>query len=217
MTSNAKPAPVQDASVSCWDFPLVDKMEEDPEKREDFKTRIARLEKEAYEKGFEQGQRDGLALEKSKMEEIEKQLTTLFEGLRDLKTQIYSESEGEILKLVIIVARKLIGEEIRMNSRIIGNTIRSALSFITDRRRVKIIISPDDMEEVRRILPDLSKLTKGGFFQLVEDNAIERGGCVLETGFGRINATIEDQLDVLEEEIENQFHSSMGAAGATLP
>ncbi len=207
----------EDPSVCSWTLPVVEKDDEDPGKKEDLKTKLARLEKEAYEKGFEQGQRDGLALEKIKLEEMGKQLETLFIGLRDLKPQIYSESEGEILKLVIMVAKKIINEEIRISDTVIGHTIKSALSFLIDKRKIQILISPDDMEEVRRILPDLSILTKGGHFQLTEDNGITKGGCVLETGFGRINATIEDQLSTLEEEIENRYKISMGNKDGTLP
>ncbi len=61
------------------------------------------------------------------------------------------------------------------------------------------------MEEVRKILPDLSKISRGGQFQVVEDNAIERGGCILETGFGKINSLIIDQIETLEEEIDRLF------------
>jgi flagellar biosynthesis/type III secretory pathway protein FliH len=195
----------QNSSVSSWSFPVIEKEDEDSGEKEDLKTKLARLEKEAYEKGFEQGQRDGLALEKSKMEEFGKQLETLFTGLRDLKPLIYSESEGEILKLAIMIARKIIHEEIKTDNRVIVNTIKSALSFLVDKRKLKILINPDDMEEVRSILPDLSRLTKGGHFQLTEDHTIDKGGCILETGFGRINATIVDQLSMLEEEIENRY------------
>ena len=70
------------------------------------------------------------------------------------------------------------------------------------------------MEEVRRILPDLSKLTKGGHFQLIEDRSVERGGCVLETGFGRVNCLIDDQFAILEEEIEKQYKAAMGTHNA---
>ena len=205
----------RDSSVSCWSFPVVEKPDEDSEKKDDVKTRIARLEKEAYEKGFEQGQRDGLALEKSKMDEMTKQLEALFAGLRDLKPQIYSESEEEILKLVLLIARKVVREEISINRKVIGNTIKAALSYLTEKRKIKIIISPDDMEEVKTLLPDLSRLTKGGYFQLMEDNAMEKGGCTLETGFGRINGTIEDQLGMIEEEIKNHFQSAKEAPGAS--
>jgi flagellar biosynthesis/type III secretory pathway protein FliH len=43
---------------------------------------------------------------------------------------------------------------------------------------------------------------------------MEKGGCALETGFGRINGTIEDQLGMIEEEIKNQLQSAKEAPGA---
>ena len=197
-----------DPSVSSWNLPVVEKIEDISEKLEDLKAKLARLEREAYEKGFEQGQKDGLALEKSKTEEMARQMDKLFKGLRDLKPQIYSESEGELLKLAFLVVRKIVGEEVKTNPEVIGNTIRTAFKFLVDKRKVKIIINPDDMEDVRRIMPDLSKLSKGGSFQLTEDHSIEKGGCILETGFGRVNATIDDQIKNLEEEIEQEYFSA---------
>ncbi|MBN1626258.1 MAG: hypothetical protein JW944_07010 [Deltaproteobacteria bacterium] len=196
--------------VSSWDFPLVEQEESHDNKKEDFKERLARLEKEAYEKGFEQGQKDGFALEKRKMEEVKKQIEEMLVGLRDLKPRIYSEAEEELLKLVMLVARKVTGEEVRNNSGIIGNTIKNAMKFLSDKRKVRIILSPDDMDEVKKLLPDISAITKGGQFQLSEDKAVSRGGCILETGFGRINACIEDQLDNLEKEIDRLYKSGSG-------
>ena len=196
--------------VSSWDLPQVEENESVYDEKEDFKEKLARLEREAYEKGFEQGQRDGLALEKRKMEEVRKQIDEMFVGLRDLKPRIYAEAEGELLKLAMLIARKVIGEEIKANNGVIGNTIKSAMKFISDKRKVRIILNPDDMEEVKKLLPDISMITKGGHFQLSEDKAVNRGGCILETGFGRINACIEDQLGNLEKEIERQYHLASG-------
>jgi len=197
-------------SVSSWDLPNVDQEETAPVQKENFKDKLARLEKDAYERGFEQGQRDGLALEKRKLDEVRKQIEDMFASLRDLKPKIYAEAEGELLKLVMLIARKVIGQEIKTNSAIIGNTIKSAMKFLTDKRKIRIILNPDDTEEVKKILPDISAVTKGGFFQLSEDKGVSRGGCVLETGFGKINACIDDQLAALEEEIERQFRASVG-------
>jgi flagellar assembly protein FliH len=200
--------PILDSSVASWEFPLIERKTKESEE-EDFKAKIAKIEKEAYEKGFEQGHKDGLMLEEKKLEEMGKELEALFTGLRDLKEQIYRESEGEVLKISILTAKKIIGEEIRTNQNIISNNIRSALNFLTDKRKLKIIINPEDMEDVRRILPDIAGITRGGQLQLSEDNSIRKGGCILETGFGRINATIEDQIRILEEELEDQYRAKM--------
>jgi flagellar assembly protein FliH len=197
-------------AVSSWDLPMVEQDEKTYEHKEDFKAKLARLEKEAYEKGFEQGQRDGFALEKRKIEEVRKQVEDMFMSLRDLKPGIYAESEGELLKLAMLMTRKIIGEEIKINSGIIGSTIKSAMKFLTDKRKVRIILNPDDMDEVKKLLPDISSITKGGHFQLSEDRAINRGGCILETGFGKINACIEDQIINLEKEIDRQYGAISG-------
>ena len=197
-------------SVSSWDLPQIECEDGNYEYKEDFKARLARLEKEAYEKGFEQGQRDGLALEKRKIEEVRRQIEDMLIGIRDLKPVIYAEAEGELLKIVMLIARKVIGEELKEKRGIIRHTIKSAMKFLSDKRKIRIILNPDDMEEVKKILPDISMITKGGQFQLSEDKAVNRGGCILETGFGKINACIEDQLNNLEKEIERQYLTVSG-------
>jgi flagellar assembly protein FliH len=190
-------------SVISWNFPAIEK--EDPTTEEDFKTKIARLEREAYEEGFAQGQRDGLDLEKSKMEEMGRQYEALLAELRDLKTHIFRDSEGEMLRVIELIVKKIIGEEIKTGEAIIKHTIQKAAKFLSDRGKVRIIINPDDMEEVKKMLPDLSRLTKGGKFQLTEDPSVGKGGCMLETGFGRVNATIEDQLDEIIKVIDKEY------------
>lgn len=195
-----------DSSVTSWNFPVVER--EDQETTEDFKTRIARLEKKAYEEGFAQGQKDGLDLEKSKLEEMGKQYEALLCELRDLKVKIYSDSEGEMLQLIELISKKIIGEEIKTGESIIRHSIKSAAKFLTDKRKVRIIINPDDMEEAKKMLPDLAKLAKGGHFQLTEDNSVGKGGCILETGFGRINATIDDQFDEIIKVIDKEYYMS---------
>jgi len=192
-----------DDSVVSWSFPAIER--EDPTTEEDFKSKISRLEREAYEKGFAQGQKDGLDLVKSKMEEMGKQYEALLAELRDLKIHILRDSEGEMLRLIEIIAKKIIGEEIKTTEAVIRHSIKSAAKFLTDKRKVRIIINPDDMEEVKKMLPDLSRLTKGGNFQLTEDPSIGKGGCMLETGFGRVNATIEDQIDELIKVIDKEY------------
>jgi flagellar assembly protein FliH len=193
----------ENSNIISWNLPVIES--EDPTAKEDFKARIARLEREAYEKGFEQGQKDGLDLEKSKLEEMGKQYEALLLELRDLKIKIFNESEGEMLRIIELMLRKIIGEETKTNNAVIRHCITSAVKFLTDKRKVRIIINPDDMEEVKKMLPDLARLTKGGNFQLMEDPSIGKGGCFLETGFGRINATIDDQLDEMIKVINKEY------------
>ncbi|MBN1107097.1 MAG: hypothetical protein JXL84_27085 [Deltaproteobacteria bacterium] len=174
----------------------------DAEKEEDPKQRLARIEREAYEKGFAQGQKDGMALEQRQMEERGKQLAALIDVLGRLREQIYAEAEGELIKLSLTIAKKIIRSELKAGNHLIEETIRSAMKLLVDRSHVRIRISPADMEEVTRLVPALAAGAQAGRLQIVEDSVVERGGCILETGFGSVNAGIEDQLSVVEEELE---------------
>ena len=215
------------SSVTEWTLPSMKVQNKETEK-EDFKTKQARLEKEAYEKGFEQGENAGLALakamEKEKIEELVREnekLTTeikaLLSEINNLKPKLYSESEEELLKLSIILAKTIIKTEVQTNQGIIGNSIRAALKFLADKRQIRIIINPGDMDNVKKILPEIAQITKGGRFQVTEDNNVSKGGCILETGFGKINASIEDQLEMLEEELTQLYDANQGVPNGNLP
>jgi flagellar assembly protein FliH len=182
----------------------------DVEKEEDPKERLARIEREAYEKGFEQGQKDGMALEQRQMEERGKQLAALIDALGRLRERIYSEAEGEVVKLSLAIAKKIIRGEVKAGNHLIEETIRSAMKLLVDRSHVRIRISPADMEEVTRLVPALAAGAQAGRLQIVEDSAVERGGCILETGFGSVNAGIEDQLSVVEKELDRCLEASRG-------
>jgi flagellar assembly protein FliH len=191
---------------------------QDPESEESLKDRMASLEREAYEKGFEQGHKDGLALEQRQMEEKGKQLESLFSGLLQLKEQIFAESEKEMLDLSILIAKQIIRTHVEQDPHVIERSIRAAYKYLVDKSKVRIRICSDDMEEVRKMLPELASITKGGRFQVVEDDAMKPGGCILETGFGNINASIEDQLWMIEKEIREVYDTSSGeSTHAPLP
>lgn len=169
---------------------------------------LARLEREAYEKGFEQGRRDGLALEQKQLEEQRLQMEALFSELQNLKSVIYKNSEEDLVSLCKLIARRIVREEIRTDPSVIQRTVRAALDFVADKTHLKISIHPEDMDEVRQILPELVSLTEGGTFQVVEDETLEKGGCTMETGFGKINATVSEQCESVEKVIDKAFHGT---------
>ncbi len=174
---------------------------------ESIEERLSRLEREAYEKGFEQGRKDGLELEEKQLSQQRNQVNAVLSELQEFKRAIMREAERDLAALSTLIAKRIVGEEIRTDPEVIRHTVRRALEFVSDRSRLRISLNPEDMEEMQRIMPELASMTEGGRIQVVEDQAVERGGCMLETGFGRINATVSEQLKVVEREIERAFAS----------
>jgi len=179
--------------------------------------KLAELEKEAYRKGFEQGQRDGLAIEEKQMADKARRLEGLLTGLGGLKAQIVGETEKELLELAVGIAKCIVRAEVKTDLEVIERTVRAAATLVVDRSQIRIVISPDDMEAVKGLLPEFAVTTRGAKLEIAEDSTIERGGCILETGFGRINATIESQLATLQKELEAEFHGHLDRSHAVAP
>lgn len=178
---------------------------------EDIQEKLAVLEREAYEKGFEQGRRDGLDLEKKQIEEQKKQIDALFNELQNLKGALFREAEQDALKLCMAIAKRVIRHEIQTSPDVISHTIRESLHFVSNKSQIRISINPDDMEEVQKLVPELVSETNGTRFQVIEDRAVQRGGCMMETGFGTVNATIADQCTILEKEVDRLFMSGLNS------
>jgi flagellar assembly protein FliH len=171
------------------------------------RDKISGLEREAYEKGFAQGQKDGLDLGARKAQETWKQMSALFEELGSLKAKAFRESEAELVQLSLVIARKIVKREVRMDPDTVRRSVRSALEFLNDKSFMRVLVHPNDMKNLEPYLPELVEEKKIQRFELAEDHCIGPGGCILESGFGRINATIESQFDALEAEIEDFFQS----------
>jgi flagellar assembly protein FliH len=84
---------------------------------------------------------------------------------------------------------------------------REALAKVEDPGRVKIKMSPCDLQfanETRSQLSNLIQNIENVTLEAAEN--IQNGGCIIETDLGEIDARIEKQLQAVEE----SFRTAMG-------
>lgn len=153
---------------------------------------------DAYSRGLEEGRR-----------QAERGLGNVFKALRDgvtsitgLRDRMLRDSEDDLLKLTIMVARKVIQQELALEQKVLANIINAALSTLTELDRVTIRLNPTDYGAVnanRHIY--LAGVGEETQIVLTPDENIEPGGCMVDTATGTVDARIEVQLD----EIYRQF------------
>lgn len=148
------------------------------------------LEK-ARKNGYAGGKEEGLA---SVAEQVF--------GLSIVREKFYANAEPEILKLVMIIAEKVIGKMVHENEGAIKSIVHQAVdSAIGERITVRLnpedhkIITADDFE-----FRDIFDRTKRIAFK--EDETIRKGGCVVETEVGTIDARLETQLKAIKKALE---------------
>ncbi len=175
------------------------------------KRKAADIEKEAYEKGFAQGEKDGLEMGTKKNEKALENIDEILKNLIDAGRNIVKKHEEEILQLIDRIARKVVDSTVSINSGAVRETILKALMLAIDPSEITVRVSPDDFDYVKEIKPDFFENIDGlKSVTISSDSSINRGGCYVESRFGDIDARLEQQLDKISESIRKAFEEGLG-------
>ena len=151
-------------------------------------------------KGYEQGEQAGL---ESAMQKLDSLLTgghKLLCDLGDLHRQACRDLEADLVQLALAVARKIVGRDVSLGPEAVTRIIRQALSRVEHAGRITIKLNPADLELLADIKPQLlNGLPEAGRAAFEGDEGIARGGCLIETDGGEVDARIERQFQVVEE------------------
>ena len=78
-----------------------------------------------------------------------------------------------------------------------------AIAPVSDSHRVTIFVNKDDKNYLDANKPKLKEmLPQVDLFTIQEKSDVSRGGCIIQTESGMINATIENQWNALERAFE---------------
>ena len=116
--------------------------------------------------------------------------------------------EPEYIKLVSACVEKIIGKELRTEPRTIVSIVRTALKDATQQREINVRVNPDDVDTLRsnqRRLFDV--LARAGNIEIREDESVRRGGCIVVTELGTIDASLDRQLTALEAALQDELNS----------
>ena len=166
--------------------------------------RVAEIEHEAYQKGYDAGREVGFKKGQAEVRRLIDRLGTIVGQAIDVREDIIAASEKQMVDMILMIARKVIKDEVVERKEVVLNNIREALRRIKDRDRVDIRVNFMDLELTTAHKDELIKMMESlRKVNIYEDSRIDRGGCIIETDVGSIDARISTQLKELEEAIRN--------------
>lgn len=160
---------------------------------------LQELEREAYERGFEQGEKAGRLLGEQKMEPVKKAISGLLENLTSVHVKWLEERKKEIIDLTMIIATKIIHGEIQQDKSVVLRLAQEAISRTIKGSKMTLRVSPQDLAYLEKHLKEFPDIAMSEHFKIEADSQITRGGCVLISDAGEIDTTIENQIRVMRE------------------
>jgi flagellar biosynthesis/type III secretory pathway protein FliH len=160
----------------------------------------------ARAEGFEAGRR-AAAVEAA--ERFESAFAALGEALsqaREMRARTADEVERNAVNLGLQVAEKAISGAIETQPERVVDVVRGALRCLVERQRVVILVSPADLETVREAAGELVR-SLGGIehCEVQEERRVERGGAVVRSAAGEIDARLETKLERAREVLEAEL------------
>ena len=170
--------------------------------KDTFAKKVQMVECQAHERGVLEGLSKGKELQKDETFQTIQALNSLIHEISELKTHILETAEEQILQLVLAVAEKVIHMEVKMNRDVIQSVLKSAIKSIVDRENMKIRVHPLDFQYMMEIKPDFLQ-NFDGIRNIVfeEDASILRGGAIIETLFGEVDARLDHQYEEIKSSV----------------
>ena len=162
----------------------------------------AEIKDNAYHSGFQSGQEDGFQSGQEEVSHFVDRLHKIVESVMIRREEILRETEQQIVDLVILMTRKIV-KIISENQRgVVLSNVLAALKKVKTRGNVLIRVNLDDYKTTTEHKTEFIKRVENvQGITVIEDSSVDKGGCIVETDFGAIDARIASQLGELENKI----------------
>jgi flagellar assembly protein FliH len=157
------------------------------------------------ETGYQRGRCDG---ENALSEQLVQQRSEIaglqhgiLESLARAVPELIKESENALVRLALEAAEKVIAG-LPISAELVEGVVREALRQVEDTAEIIVQLHPDDLALLRKHNASvLDGVSDTGPLHFVGSLEVTRGGCLVQTRFGLIDARREVKLEQLKQAI----------------
>jgi len=156
----------------------------------------------ARKQGFKEGHEEGFEDGKAEVQRLIEQLHSIISRAIEKRNQIIEESESQIINLVLQISKKVIKVISENQKNVVINNVIQSLRKLKSRGDVIIRVNLEDVQLTSDHVKDFMRMVENvKSITVLEDSTVDRGGCIIETDFGQIDARISSQFSEIEEKI----------------
>jgi flagellar assembly protein FliH len=165
----------------------------------DWEEHLRQREQAAYENGRRDGEHalsEQLLRQRNETAELQ---NGILNSLQQSLPQLIQENELALISLALEAAQKIVAG-LPIDSQMVEAVVREALRQVEDTAEITIQLHSDDLALMRNNnSPLLNGLPETGPLRFVGSPEITRGGCVVQTRFGLIDARRETKIEQLRK------------------
>lgn len=149
------------------------------------------IAREAFERGFAEGRDVGAAAEAERAKAELARLVVSLDELASARGEMIRATEHQMVELALAIARRILQREVSLDRDLLVSMAHVALQRLEQGATVTVRFNPDDYAST---IAAQTARWAGMPVTVTPDSAVARGGCRIESAFGRVDAGIEAQL-----------------------
>ncbi|WP_320669650.1 FliH/SctL family protein [Patulibacter defluvii] len=154
-----------------------------------------RIRAAAHEAGWVAGHAEGRAAARAALAPAAEALAEALRTVQDQGRTLAEALERDAIELALLLAEKVVAAAVDAAPGRVLDVVRGALRGLVDRRRVTVLVHPDDLELVRGAVASLAAELGGiEHLDVQAERRVGRGGALLRTAEGEVDARLEERL-----------------------
>lgn len=113
-----------------------------------------------------------------------------------------ADAKTDLIRLALAIAERVTHLEALRNRQVAPATVEATLRLVGSARMVSLSVHPEEIAILENYLPDLlAKIRTIESVELLPDEAVKPGGCIIQFGAGQVDAQLETQLARIADEL----------------
>ena len=162
---------------------------------EDAAARADSIAQDARKHGHGEGFQAGRDAADREMNDMLVTMRGLLEMARAERHKLIADAEPELVRLALGIAERVLHQQVALDRGVVIEMAKTAISRLIERDSVTVRVNPADLERMREHRDELIAIGDIKNLRVVEDKRVDRGGVVVETDAGTIDARIGTQLE----------------------
>ena len=167
---------------------------------------------QGYEEGVATGRKEGEKAVRNEMKNAILQANAkaqkTIQDAKEQTSEYFIRSEDDIVKVVLQAIEKILPQHFLDVPQTILPVVREAIQYVRDQKEVKIHVEPESYDLILMARSEFqSMLTDGtAILEVISDEALKPGDCVIETPNGGVDARLSTQLELMKDAIKTVLH-----------
>lgn len=157
-----------------------------------------RREQEARQAGYKEGE----TAARNQVQPVVDKLAQSIAEIGALRPKLRHEAEGDVIKLAIAIARKVLHRELQTDTEALSALVRFAMEKIRVHELVRVRVHPLHQAPIQQVL---TRVMMGAHVELQADPRLPMGGILIETTRGDYDASVETQLREIEHGLTDKL------------